>query len=202
MSVAEYMNSPEKRALDLVVVGALGETVLRYGAVAAAALFALNRKPPIYSQKRPGIHNKEFSVFKLRTMHEDGRLLKFGAKIRSLALDELPQLYNVARGDMSVVGYRPLLPEDIDQTVKAVNDQTLTDKWLMLREGCKPGAIGPAQLMPVRSDAGSVQHSVDVITLENKLMETGTLLGDIRMIAATPATMLTGHNVTVPRAQY
>jgi lipopolysaccharide/colanic/teichoic acid biosynthesis glycosyltransferase len=88
-----------------------------------AILVALKIGRPIFfTQKRPGLHGKIFTIYKFRTMTDekdregnllpDGqRLHKIGKRIRSLSLDELPQLLNVLKGEMSFIGPRPLLPE-------------------------------------------------------------------------------------------
>lgn len=76
--------------------------------------------PIIFKQKRPGLHEKIFTLYKFRTMTDekdkdgnllpdDQRLTKFGKLLRSTSLDELPELFNILKGDMSIVGPRPLL---------------------------------------------------------------------------------------------
>ncbi|OUQ33626.1 sugar transferase [Massilimicrobiota timonensis] len=76
--------------------------------------------PVIFKQKRPGLHEKIFTLYKFRTMTDekdkdgnllpdDQRLTKFGKLLRSTSLDELPELFNILKGDMSIVGPRPLL---------------------------------------------------------------------------------------------
>lgn len=83
-------------------------------------------KPAIFVQKRPGYHEKIFSLYKFRTMtnqqDENGELLpdeqrltKFGQLLRSTSLDELPQLWNILKGDMSIIGPRPLLVAYLDR---------------------------------------------------------------------------------------
>ena len=110
-----------KRALDLgLTLGAL--TVLApVAAVVAGAVRARMGSPVLFKQRRVGLHGTPFTIFKFRTMtdardrfgrvlSDDERLTSFGKWLRKTSLDELPQLLNVLRGDMSVIGPRPLLP--------------------------------------------------------------------------------------------
>lgn len=116
---AEYR---AKRIIDIVIASAA--LVVASPALAIAALLVrLNTgKPVLFRQVRPGYHEKPFTIYKFRTMREaldprglplpDGeRLHPLGAFLRRTSLDELPELWNVLRGDMSLVGPRPLLPE-------------------------------------------------------------------------------------------
>ncbi|AQW82768.1 sugar transferase [Campylobacter pinnipediorum] len=102
--------------------------------------------PIIFTQERPGLESKIFKIYKFRTMNnkkdKDGNLLPdelrlgtFGKKIRSLSLDELPQLFNVLKGDMSFIGPRPLLVEYLD---------IYTPRQLQ-RHCVRPGITGLAQ---------------------------------------------------------
>ena len=103
--------------------------------------------PVIFKQKRPGLHEKIFTLYKFRTMtdqkDEQGNLLpdevrltKFGKMLRSTSLDELPELWNILKGDMSVVGPRPLL-------VRYLPYYTDTEKH---RHDVRPGLTGLAQV--------------------------------------------------------
>ena len=107
---------PMKRALD--VFGALVLGALTFPVIAAAALAVrlTMGAPVLYRQRRAGRHGLSFTLWKLRTMDaapgpDAARLTHLGRILRALSIDELPQLWNVLRGDMSLVGPRPLLPE-------------------------------------------------------------------------------------------
>ena len=104
-------------------------------------------KNTIFTQSRPGLNEKIFKIYKFKTMSderdENGELLsdelrlnEYGKKIRALSLDELPQLFNVLKGDMSFIGPRPLLPEYLP----------LYSAEQKLRHSVRPGITGLAQV--------------------------------------------------------
>ena len=110
-----------KRFLDIFFSAAGLSALLPLLIVVYAVLAAANGGSPIFLQRRPGRNGKIFSLIKFKTMNdrrgEDGRLLpdserihKVGRLVRTLSLDELPQMINVLKGDMSFIGPRPLLP--------------------------------------------------------------------------------------------
>ena len=110
-------------------------------------LFILNNGKPFYIQKRPGLHGKNFSIIKFKTMtdkkNSEGQLLPdferttaIGNLIRRASIDEIPQLVNVFLGHMSIVGPRPLLPEY----------HSLYSEEQKRRHNVKPGITGWAQI--------------------------------------------------------
>lgn len=102
--------------------------------------------PVIFKQERPGKDNKIFTLYKFRTMTDerdengellpdDVRLTKFGKLLRSTSIDELPELFNILKGDMSVIGPRPLLPRDV----------AYMDEVQITRHNVRPGLTGLSQ---------------------------------------------------------
>jgi lipopolysaccharide/colanic/teichoic acid biosynthesis glycosyltransferase len=130
-----------KRAID--VAGALAAAVLFAPVMLAAAvsIFATMGRPIFFRQKRTGLNGEIFTLLKFRTMREGAhpdavRMTPTGKLLRNLSIDELPQLWNVLRGKMSLVGPRPLLPEYLP----------LYTAGQRRRHDAKPGITGWAQI--------------------------------------------------------
>ncbi|MEP7151404.1 MAG: sugar transferase [Nitrospira sp.] len=113
---------PGKRAVDLVVTLSLFPFLLPVIVLTALATWVIHGWPLLFVQERPGLHGQPFTLYKFRTMTnargsngqllpDTDRLTRFGKLMRSTSLDELPELLNVLKGDMSLVGPRPLLVE-------------------------------------------------------------------------------------------
>ena len=136
-----------KRTFDLIVAS-LGLLILSPAIALIAILIYFALGPPIlFRQQRPGFKGKPFHIYKFRTMTEaraaDGNLLpdsarltRLGRLLRSLSLDELPELFNILRGDMSIVGPRPLVMEYLP----------LYSAEQMRRHDVYPGLTGWAQV--------------------------------------------------------
>ena len=183
-----------RRLIDLT--GASILSVLLSPVLAGLALairFSMGR-PILFRQQRPGYKGEPFEVYKFRTMKDavdaDGeplpdeeRLTKVGIFMRQLSLDELPQLWNILRGDMSFIGPRPLLMEFL--------------KWYtpeqMRRHDVKPGVTGWAQIQGRHDIPFSKRLALDVWYVDNRSMSLDlkivglTFLKVLSMRGAQPA---------------
>ena len=142
--------------------------------------------PILFKQERPGLHEKIFCMYKFRTMTDakdaDGNLLpdevrltKFGKLLRSTSLDELPELFNILKGDMAIVGPRPLLV----QYLPRYNERQRR------RHDVRPGLTGLAQVNGRNSISWPEKFEWDVRYVENV-----SFLMDLRIIAKTVKVVL------------
>jgi len=142
-----------KRLFDLAVSGTLCLLLSPFILLTAVAVFLETGRPILYYQNRVGYNGKIFRIYKFRSMRQDAekggkaiwaskndnRVTRVGAIIRNTRLDELPQLYNVIRGEMSFVGPRPERPEFVSELSKKLD-------YYDIRHTVKPGLMGWAQL--------------------------------------------------------
>lgn len=157
--LSNMVNRAWKRSLD--VFGALAALVLfSIPMLATAVLIKLTSKGPvIFSQVRVGLHNREFKMYKFRSMvvqdeakevnawttKNDGRVTGVGRFIRKTSIDELPQLINVLKGDMSLVGPRPERPRFVEKFKEEI-------PRYMIKHQVRPGITGWAQVNGYRGD--------------------------------------------------
>lgn len=148
-----------KRLLDIVLALLVGALTLVPLSLLVIGLMILQRGPVFYRQTRAGLNRRPFTLWKLRTMVEgaetetgatfarprDPRVTRFGRWLRRSHLDELPQLYNILKGDMSFVGPRPERPELDDQLEPLI-------PYYALRHLVRPGLTGWAQVRLDYSD--------------------------------------------------
>lgn len=176
-----------KRVADFLLALAM-LTVLSPLMVAAALLIKINRDGPVlFCQERPGLNGKVFTVYKFRTMSvkthdENGRELadfermsKIGNILRKTSVDELPQLINIIRGDMSFIGPRPLLVEYLP----------LYTPEQMRRHEVRPGISGLAQVNGRNAISWEEKFRLDV-----EYVDTVSLKTDIHIFFKTIANVL------------
>ncbi len=172
------LNWIAKRAID--VVGSLAGLIVASPVMLAAAIFvkASSPGPIIFKQERVGLHNKPFYMYKFRTMEmqkpsqekkawtvkDDPRVTKVGKILRKTSLDELPQLFNILAGEMSLVGPRPERPLFVEKFKEEV-------PRYMIKHQVRPGLTGWAQINGYRGDT-SIRKRIeyDIFYIENWTM--------------------------------
>lgn len=158
-----------------------------------AALVAIKLgRPVLFRQERPGRYGRLFKIYKFRTMtdarDETGKLLPdavrltaFGKKLRSTSLDELPELFNILKGDMSVVGPRPLMPRYLPRY----------NAHQARRHEVRPGFTGLAQVHGRNSISWEEKFDWDVTYVDHV-----TFLGDWKIILDTVKTVLKREGIS------
>ena len=182
------LNSVAKRAVDIVgsVFGIIISGPIMI--VSAILIKATSDGPVIFAQERVGLHNKTFRMYKFRTMIEqteeeeaagwttrdDPRVTKVGRFLRRTSLDELPQLFNILFGQMSLVGPRPERPQFVEKFKEEI-------PRYMIKHQVRPGLTGWAQVNGLRGDTSIEERIVyDLYYIENWTMEL-----DIKIILLT-----------------
>ena len=169
------INKIAKRTVD-IIGSALGLIILSPLLLILAILVKTSSKGPIiFKQERVGLHNKKFNMYKFRTMEvqteadekkgwtvkNDPRVTKIGAIMRKTSLDELPQLWNILIGDMSIVGPRPERPQFVEKFKEEI-------PRYMIKHQVRPGLTGWAQVNGYRGDT-SIRRRIecDLYYIEN-----------------------------------
>ena len=181
-----------KRAIDLV--GAVIGLVLFSPLLAVVALIVARRmgRPVLFRQTRPGLHGRPFTMYKFRTMRDaigaDGRpladaerLTRLGRVLRSTSLDELPELFNVLLGDMSLVGPRPLLMQYLP----------LYSSEQARRHEVRPGITGWAQINGRNAITWDEKFARDVWYVDHQ-----SFALDVRILWLTLARVVARQGVT------
>lgn len=188
-----YIKRPQDFCCALAAIIVLSPVM----AVTAVLVRIKLGSPVIFKQKRPGLNGKIFTLYKFRTMTDkkdkngellpdEERLTRFGKILRSTSLDELPELVNMLKGDMSVVGPRPLL----------VKYLPLYNERQARRHEVRPGFTGYAQV-----------HGRNAITWEDKFekdvyyVDHISFLGDWKIIFQTVGTVLRREGISSETAQ-
>jgi lipopolysaccharide/colanic/teichoic acid biosynthesis glycosyltransferase len=182
------------RVLDVVLAAALLVVTAPLLALAALAIRLESRGPVFYRQLRVGRDGEPFELWKLRTMvpgaesmgagiyvlDGDARITRVGRLLRRFSLDELPNLVNVLRGEMAIVGPRPTVQEQVDR---------YTDRQRRRLE-VKPGITGWAQVNGRTSLPWPDRIELDVWYVEHRSMRL-----DLRILARTARMLATGHGL-------
>jgi sugar transferase (PEP-CTERM system associated) len=186
-----------KRVFDVLVAALLLLLALPVMLVTALVIKLDSRGPVFYRQERVGLNGSSFQVIKFRSMRQDAekdgrprwatvhddRVTRVGHFIRKTRIDELPQLWNVFKGEMSMVGPRPERPFFVDQLTQQI-------PFFAVRQSVKPGVTGWAQ---VRYQYGAtVEDSIEKLQYDLYYVKNHTLFLDIVILFETVAVVLTG----------
>ena len=174
-----------QRALDWAVLIACSPVLLPAGLLIGLCVGLTSRGPVLFKQERVGLHGNNFQVFKFRSMVDGDnplvpdptRITRVGAVLRRWSLDELPQLINVARGEMSAVGPRPTVASQVERySVDQARRLTV-----------RPGLTGLAQVSGRNSLAWADRIELDLVYVDSR-----SLRRDVSILVRTVSTVLTG----------
>lgn len=184
-----------KRAMDLLIAGSATLALAPLLTVVALMIWLEDRGPVFFLQQRQGRNNRLFWIYKFRSMRvekldaagsrsaskDDDRITRIGRFIRKTSIDELPQLLNVLRGDMSIVGPRP-------HAIGSLAGQKRfweVDPRYLLRHSLKPGLTGLAQIRGLRGATDSEADLSSRLQADLEYLDGWTAVRDVRIIFAT-----------------
>lgn len=161
--------------------------------VVTIALYFANQGKPFFFQKRPGLNERIFNIIKFKTMNDkkdvEGNLLpdvkrltKIGSFVRKTSLDEIPQLINVLKGDMSLIGPRPLLVSYLE----------LYDDFEKQRHNVRPGITGWAQVNGRNAISWTKKFELDVFYVNNI-----SFLLDCKILIQTVKNVLSSKDISI-----
>lgn len=198
---AAIARDPVKRAFD-VAFAAVGLIVTAPVSLLAALAIRIDTPGPVfYGQQRSGLRGRPFRAWKFRSMVADAdrdgarqavagdaRVTRAGRMLRATALDEVPQLWNILRGDMSVVGPRALRPGEIEAGAGAVRDEPLEAvPGFEVRSAVRPGLTGIAQIYARRDLPRRQKFRYDRLYLRRQ-----SLALDVRLVLLSLTITLLG----------
>lgn len=184
--------SRAKRLVDLVGSGVGLVLLLPLFALIGLAIYAQDRGPVFFRQRRTGLHGQVFNIWKFRTMRRehanarfrqtsgrsDPRIMPVGRFLRATSLDELPQLVNILLGQMSLVGPRPH-PVALDEYLAP------QFKTYRMRQAVRPGLTGFAQVMGARGPVHCADDMARRLRYDLAYIKDWSVLGDVKIIIAT-----------------
>ncbi|MFE7562550.1 sugar transferase [Kitasatospora sp. NPDC057500] len=178
-----------KRGGDLAITVLTGIVAIPLGLVIALLIRCTMGGPVLFRQTRTGLHGKEFEILKFRTMRDRRfpeepdapRITRLGELLRRTSLDELPQLWNVARGEMGVIGPRPTLPEQVVHYSRRQRG----------RLDVRPGLTGWAQVRGRNSITWPERIELDLWYVRNR-----SLALDLRILLLTVKVLLRPAGIT------
>ena len=186
--LSNTINAICKRLVD--IIGSLLGIILLSPLLIIVALIVkfTSKGPIIFKQQRVGLHNKTFNMYKFRTMcvqdkeseakawttKDDPRVTKVGKLLRKTSIDELPQLFNILKGDMSIVGPRPERPQFVEKFKEEI-------PRYMIKHQVRPGLTGWAQINGYRGDT-SIRKRIDY---DIYYIENWSMAFDIKIIFLT-----------------
>lgn len=196
---ADSMNGVErfvKRFVDIVVSG-IGMLLLSPFYLIIWLVIAFNGGQPVYKQERIGMHGRPFNILKFRTMCKDAekdgiprteeermaQMTRIGHFLRDYHLDEFPQLWNVFRGDMSLVGYRPERQVFIDKIMEH------NPNYVQLYQ-IRPGLTSKATLYNGYTD--TMEKMLTRLDMDLEYLTTRSLWGDVKIVWTTVLSIIKG----------
>lgn len=183
-------NAAAKRLMDIIISVVMIILTSPIMLIAVLGVKLSSKGPVIFRQERVGKDNEVFTLYKFRSMRVneeektgwttpcDKRKTRFGTFMRKTGIDELPQFFNVLKGDMSIVGPRPEMPTFVEQYSKTV-------PLYMVKHQVKPGITGLAQIYGFRGDT-SIEGRIE---MDIKYIENWSLFNDIKILVSTPFKM-------------
>lgn len=198
--VLPVAQDPRKRVMDILVAGSALLFFAPLFALVAVLIKLSSPGPVLFRQARGGLNGQVFTIFKFRSMRcqengtkvvqatrDDDRITLIGRIIRKSSIDELPQLLNVLRGDMSIVGPRPHAVAHDEQYGALIPNYHL-------RFRARPGLTGLAQIRGLRGGTTEVGAMAARIDADNEYIERWTFGGDVKVLFMTVPHLLMAEN--------